>query len=120
VVFVKDGLNAADTTAKEIEKVMTKPRELLKCKKCKMRREPTEENKALFGYKKDGKLYSNCIKCRIINQKYKQSEIVDDSSLTTNDSETIRNLNQDDIKHCSGADVSSLSKDDIQKCTSCF
>jgi len=34
-----------------------------------MRREPTEENKALFGYKRDGTLYSNCLKCRMINQK---------------------------------------------------
>jgi len=49
-----------------------------------MKRKPTEENKALFGYKKDGKLDSNCIKCRIINQKYKQNEIVNDNNPTTN------------------------------------
>jgi len=32
VAFVRDALNVADVTVKEIENVMTKPRELLMCK----------------------------------------------------------------------------------------
>ena len=72
ISIAQQAVHTADTTAHEIEHAVTSTsQKMLFCGKCKMKKEHTTDNiEQLFGYMKNGKMYRNCIKCRLANQSY--------------------------------------------------
>jgi hypothetical protein len=73
IARVTDPIHTAETTTQEPEQSpspTTQP--LLVCGKCKSKKKHTSNNiSQYFGYKNNGCIFSNCIKCRVNNKQYK-------------------------------------------------
>jgi len=83
ITIAAQAVNTAETTARDIENTVAGiPQDLLVCGKCKMKKEPTTDNKEqFFGYLKNGKMFRTCMKCRLYNDTYTQHKHVTHVSL---------------------------------------